>query len=690
MGLYDGTTATRDTVIPPGVALVSIEATFHEDGVADVGLARTPTETLAWAYTIAHGVPVRAGQTRAFATTGPARAASAFTRHVQVSVRSTVVCYVDATGTCAADAGARAAYDRVETAVDVFGDAAHTERVFAVQSGARPYYAHLVDANDPNRAPVSAASLRSASTASESSLRSASTAPRLDVTASARGVEVHADEATFPDVPEESKLTIAMGGGDTLASVTLAHGRPIHAKRESPGPGSRAPAVLVLYDERGRVNLGAIGDPGAIVVGTEQGGTIEVRREAGAAWFGPAPPNATRLVSVPGIDIEVHAGRTIDVAARPDRAVVAAYTGKTCRVYLFAGTAPVDAPLVARARWHTGLGGAIDLVARRREDASSASFLELEPSTADRTPLLYVEVVLAETETETDGAALTLAALAAPYVDRSTVTLERRDDALGLAAYALVSPDAAGAVACTLVGSERAHDADVDVVWPWSSEAAGPERLAVPFAVFGAGAEATALELEYSPDGGPFRPTMRADATGTVRVRVRDHAVELDAAITADGSVVVRAWTDGALIARTVPVASVADAPTELYVVGTSDHWAHEMRPDVGLAADAADAHAPLIWLIGARQALQAAGAGATAYETLDLVDSDATRVVCNGEELARDETSSAPRFFRVVDVAGSDSALAVFGVPKGAVVTVTNVRAVQTRFNGSVDVTLA
>lgn len=668
MGLYDGTTATRDTVIPPGVALVSIEATFQEDGVADVGLARTPTETLAWAYTVAHGVPVRAGQTRSFATTGPARAASAFTRHVQVSVRSTVVCYVDATGTCAADAGARAAYDRVETAVDVFGDAAHTERVFAVQSGARTYYAHLVDANDPNRTPVSASSIPSASTAS--------TAPRLEVTASARGVEVQADEATFPDVPEESTLTIAMGGGDTLARVTLAHGKQIHAKRERPGAGSH---VLVLYDELGRVNLGAIGDPGAIVVGTEQGATIEVRREAGTAWFGPAPPSATRLVSVPGIDIEVYAGRTIDVAVRPDRAVVAAYTGKTCRVYLFAGTAPVDAPLVARARWHTGLGGAIDLVARRREDASSASasFLELEPSTADRTPLLYVEVVL----TETDGSALTLAPLAAPYVDRSTVTLARRDDALGLATYALVSPDAAGAVACTLVGSERAHDADVDVVWPWSSHTAAPERLAAPFAVFGA-----ALELEYSPDGGPFRPTMRADATGTVRVRVRDHAVELDAEITADGHVVVRAWTDGALVARTVPVASVADAPTELYVVGTSDHWAHEMRPDVGSADD----DAPRIWLIGARQALQATGAGATAYETLDLVDSDATRVVCNGEELARDETSSAPRFFRVVDVAESDSALAVFGVPKGAVVTVTNVRAVQTRFNGSVDVTLA
>jgi hypothetical protein len=117
------------------------------------------------------------------------------------------------------------------------------------------------------------------------------------------------------------------------------------------------------------------------------------------------------------------------------------------------------------------------------------------------------------------------------------------------------------------------------------------------------------------------------------------------------------------------------------------------MRPDVGAdAADAADSHAPLIWLIGARQALQAAaGAGATAYETLDLVDSDATRVVCGGEELARDETSSAPRFFRVVDVAEtSASALAVVGVPKGAVVTVTNVHAVQTRFNGSVDVTLA
>jgi hypothetical protein len=439
--------------------------------------------------------------------------------------------------------------------------------------------------------------------------------------------------------------------------------------------------VLVLYDERGRVNLGAIGDPSAIVVGTEQGALIEVRREAGTAWFGPAPPSATRLVSVPGIDIEVYAGRTIDVAVRPDRAVVAAYTGKTCRVYLFSGAAPVDAPLVARARWHTGLGGAIEVVARRREDASSASFLELEPSTADRTPLLYVEVV-------TDGSALTLAA---PYVDRSTVTLARRDDALGLAAYALVSPDAAGAVACTLVGSERAHDADVDVAWPWSDgTTAGPERLSVPFAVFGAGAGAA---LEFSPDGGPFRPTMRADAT-KVRVRVRDHAVELDAEVR-DAHVVVRAWTDGALLARTVPVASVADAPTELYVIGTSDHWAHEMRPDVGAdAADAADSHAPLIWLIGARQALQAAagaGAGATAYETLDLFDSDATRVVCGGEELARDETSSAPRFFRIVDVADtSASALAVVGVPKGAVVTVTNVRAVQTRFTGSVDVTLA
>ena len=82
--LYEGTTATRDTVLGPGVALVSLDVTFHEDGVAGVGLGRTPTETPAWAYTIAHGVAVRAGQTRTFAAFGPARAASAFTRHVRV------------------------------------------------------------------------------------------------------------------------------------------------------------------------------------------------------------------------------------------------------------------------------------------------------------------------------------------------------------------------------------------------------------------------------------------------------------------------------------------------------------------------------------------------------------------------------------------------------------------------------
>ncbi|NDD75519.1 MAG: hypothetical protein EBZ40_11180, partial [Gammaproteobacteria bacterium] len=70
--LYDGATATRDTVLGPGVALVSLDVTFHEDGTAVIGLGRTETETPVWAYTIAHGVAVRAGQTRTFAAFGPA------------------------------------------------------------------------------------------------------------------------------------------------------------------------------------------------------------------------------------------------------------------------------------------------------------------------------------------------------------------------------------------------------------------------------------------------------------------------------------------------------------------------------------------------------------------------------------------------------------------------------------------
>ena len=642
--LFDGATETRETVLGPGVALVSLDVTFHEDGVADIGLARTPTETLAWAYTIAHGVAVRAGQTRTFTASGPARAASAFTRHVRVSVRSSVVCYVDATGTCAADAEARAAYDRIETAIDVYGDAEHTARVFAVQSGARTYYAHVVDANDPNR------------TAVDIGTSGQLVVPRLEVTASARGVAVRADEATFPDVPEESTLTIAMTG----ARVTLAHGKPVHVKREK----KEGKAVLVLYDERGPVNVDSIGDPRAIVVATTTA-TATVAREPGTAWFGPVPPTATRLVSIPGVDVEVYEERTIEAGAVPDRAVVAAYTGKSCRVYLFAGSSELDAPLVARARWHTGLSGFIEVVARRRVDAST-TFLELDPGSADRAPLLYAELFLEHEDGEF--------ALVAPYVDRAAIRLARRGSE-----YVLAMPDAADRVACILVGSEREQDADVDVVWPWSS---APERLtAVPFAVF-----AGPATLTFSPDGGPFRATMRADAAGTLRVRVSEADAVLDAEIR-EGRVLVRAWIDGALFARAFTVASVADRPTEMYVVGATDQWAHEMRPDLEVSPE----HSPLIWLIGARQVAEGTegpDGPEGQVEILDLVESKGMRVVCGAEELTRDEKLT--RFFKLVDVADTAaSALAVVGVPRGAVVTVTNVRAVDTRFNGSLDVTL-
>jgi hypothetical protein len=638
--LFDGATETRETVLGPGVALVSLDVTFHEDGMADIGLARTPAETLAWAYTIAHGVAVRAGQTRTFTASGPARAASAFTRHVRVSVRSSVVCYVDATGTCSADAEARAAYDRIETAIDVYGDAEHTARVFAVQSGARTYYAHVVDANDPNRAAVDLGS------------GGQLVVPRLEVTASARGVAVRADEATFPDVPEESTLTIAMTG----ARVTLAHGKPVHVKREK----KEGRAVLVLYDERGPINVDSIGDPRAIVVATTTA-TATVEREPGTAWFGPVPPTATRLVSIPGVDVEVYEERTIEADTVPDRAVVAAYTGRSCRVYLFSGSTELDAPLVARARWHTGLAGFIEVVARRRADAST-TFLELDPGSVDRAPLLYVELFLEHDDGEI--------ALVAPYVDRAAIRLARRGSE-----NELVVPDAADRVACAVV-AEREHDADVDVTWPWI--AAGPERLTVAFAVF-----AGPATLTFSPDGGPFRATMRADATGALRVRVSEAAVELDAEIR-DERVEVRAFIDGALFARTVTVASVADRPTELYVVGATDQWAHEMRPDLEVAPD----HTPLIWLIGARQVAEGTDGPGSQVEILDLVDSEDTRVVCGTEELTRDDTK--PRFFKLVDLDDTNaSALAVVGASRGAVVTVTTVMAVETRFNGSLHVTL-
>jgi hypothetical protein len=666
--LFEGTTATRDTVLGPGVALVSLDVTFHEDGVAGIGLGRTPTETPVWAYTIAHGVAVRAGQTRTFAAFGPARAASAFTRHVRVmGVDATVVCYVDATGTCAADAEARAAYERVETAIDVYGDAEHTERVYAVQSGARTYYAHVVDANDPNRGAVGAVGPYGLGKVQE-------TVPRLEVKPSERGIQVLADEATFPDVPDESTLTIATG----TARLTLAHGKPVHVKRETKGGLS----VLVVYDERGPVNLGSIGDPRAIVVATTQEAQVTVAREENTTWFGPAPRNATRLVAVPGVDIEVYEGRTIEEQTRPDRAVVAAYTGKSCRVYLFDTATRVDVPLVARVRWHTGRSGFVEVVAQRRTDPSSAaSFLEIEPGAADRTPLLYVEVFV-----EHDAGEI---ALVAPYVDRAAMRLAKRGSE-----YELVVPEAADRVACAIV-AEREHDADVDVVWPWTTTQS-PERLnAVAFAVF-----AGPATLTFSPDGGPFRATMRADATGTLRVRVSEADAELDAEIR-DARVEVRAFIDGALFARTVTVASVADKPTELYVVGATDQWAHEMRPDLEVAPD----HTPLIWLIGARQVTHGTDGPSGQVEVLDLVDSEDTRVVCGAEELTRDD--KLPRFFKVVDVAlavstastasaastastvSTASALAVTGLPRGTVVTVTNVRAVETRFNGSLDVTL-
>jgi hypothetical protein len=554
--------------------------------------------------------------------------------------------------------------------------------VYAVQSGARTYYAHVVDANDPNRGAVGAVGAVGASGLGAVQ----ETVPRLEVRPSERGIQVLADEATFPDVPDESTLTIATG----TARLTLAHGKPVHVKRET----KDGLAVLVVYDERGPVNLGSIGDPRSIIVATTTEGApttesqVTVAREENTTWFGPAPRNATRLVAVPGVDIEVYEGRTIEEPPRPDRAVVAAYTGKSCRVYLFAesgaaASTRVDVPLVARVRWHTGRSGFVEVVAQRRTEQSSAeSFLEIEPGAADRTPLLYVEVFV-----EHDAGEI---ALVAPYVDRAAMRLAKRGSE-----YELVVPDAADRVACAIV-AEREHDADVDVVWPWTTTQS-PERLnAVAFAVF-----AGPATLTFSPDGGPFRATMRADATGTLRVRVSEADAELEAEIR-DARVEVRAFIDGALFARTVTVASVADKPTELYVVGATDQWAHEMRPDLEVAPD----HTPLIWLIGARQVTS--GTGGTSgpgdqVEVLDLVDSEDTRVVCGAEELTRDD--KLPRFFKVVDVAlaastastvsaastvSTVSALAVTGVPRGAVVTVTNVRAVETRFNGSLDVTLS
>lgn len=631
MGLFAGTTTVRDSVLAPGVALLRVAVTVSKECVLDVGLAPTKTERVAWAYMIAHGVAMRAGETRTFTTSGAARAASAFTRHVRVvgSTTASVLCFVDVSGVCATDPAARAAYDAVQTEIEVYGDAGRTERVYAVQSGTRAYYAQLVDSNDPSRAVVAASA--------------ATSVPSLAVSSAGLGVVVQSDEATFPSVPETTTLTIGLAG----AAITLEHGRPIYAKRDA-----TRPEALALFDERGAVNLGAMGAPGSIVVETTDGARVEVPRVSyGPAGplgvFGPAPPNATRLVAIVGVDAEICPDDTIEVIVEADGARVVAYTGSRCTVEMYAGAAKL-APATTTARWYPGPGGAIEVVARAVDGA-----LVLDAGAP--TGLLYVEV---------DG-------VVAPHVDGARVSFDGQ--------YYVVTPHSAGRVPCALVAM-RDHDADVTVSWPWAGpQAPLPAALTAPLVT------STATATAFSCDDGPFRATVRADATH-VRVRLSDGA-ELDAATTdgTSGDVTIDEWVDGARFRATIAIASIADPATELVVLGYTDVWASEMRSD----SDAAEG---AILLVGAKQGENTLDI----TEAAEAAEADETVVALGTEVLTMDETQ--PMYYKFVSVSavlGSSSAvggIAVYGARDAAskTLSVTGLRATQTRLTGTVSVELS
>jgi hypothetical protein len=653
MGLYAGTTMVRDAVLAPGVALHRVAVTASKDCVVDVGLARNKQETIAWAYMIAHGVSFRAGETKTFTASGAASAASAFTRYLRVVGPivpvSAVLCFVDASGVCAENPAARAAYDAVETEIEVYGDADQSTRVYAVQSGSRAYYAQLVDANDPNRAVVSASA--------------GTSVPSLSVNATGSGVVVQADEATFPNVPETTTLTIALEG----TAVTLEHGRPIYAKRDA----TKKEAVR-LFDEHGAVNLDAIGAPGSIVVETRAGTRVSVSRVSygptgPAGLFGPVPADATRLVAIAGVDAEICPDETIEAVVKADGARVVAYTGSQCTVEMYAGSTRLE-PATTTARWYPGPGGAIEVVAR----ASGASALVLDAGAP--TGLLYVEV---------DG-------VVASYTDGAKVSFDSDEEK-----YYVVTPHSAR-VPCELV-EMRENDADVTVSWPWApwnslgSVTPGlvsPESLAsltspTPAAMTAPLVTSTATATAYSCDDGPFRATVRADATH-VRVRLSDGA-ELDAVAAggALGKLTIDEWVDGARFRATIAVASIADPETELVVLGYTDVW------DVHASIENAESGS--IVLVGAKQGT----------ETLDIVES-ADTVVSLGTSgssdpegpsgltgltaLTMDETQ--PMYYKFVTVSASSiGCIAIYGAREAASKTlnVTGLRATQTRLTGSV-----
>ena len=643
MGLYAGTTMVRDAVLAPGVALHRVAVTASKDCVVDVGLARNKQETIAWAYMIAHGVSFRAGETKTFTASGAASAASAFTRYLRVVGPvpvSSVLCFVDASGVCAENPAARAAYDAVETEVEVYGDADQSTRVYAVQSGSRAYYAQLVDANDPNRTVVSASA--------------GTSVPSLSVNATGSGVVVQADEATFPNVPETTTLTIALEG----TAVTLEHGRPIYAKRDA----TKKEAVK-LFDEHGAVNLDAIGAPGSIVVETKAGARVEVRRVSyGPAGplgaFGPAPADATRLVAIAGVDAEICPDETIEAIVRADGARVVAYTGSQCTVEMYAGATRL-APATTTARWYPGPGGAIEVVARAN-GANGADGGALVLDAGAPTGLLYVEV---------DGAV-------ASYTDGARVSFDGDR-------YFVVTPHSAGRVPCELV-EMRDHDADVTVAWPWGLSApSGPSglaALAAPAALTAPLVTSTATATAYSCDDGPFRATVRADATH-VRVRLSDGA-EVDA-VAADGALAIDEWVDGARFRATIAVASIADPATELVVLGYTDVWADEMRSDSDAGTEGA------ILLVGAKQGENTLDI----TEAAEAAEADETVVALGTEVLTMDETQ--PMYYKFVSVLGSSSAvggIAVYGARDAAskTLSVTGLRATQTRLTGTVSVTYA
>jgi hypothetical protein len=653
MGLYAGTTMVRDAVLAPGVALHRVSVTVSKDCVVDVGLARNKQETIAWAYMIAHGVSFRAGETKTFTASGAASAASAFTRYVRVvgpsgpaSSVSSVLCFVDASGVCAENPVARAAYDTVETEIEVYGDADQSTRVYAVQSGSRAYYAQLVDANDPNRTVVSASA--------------GTSVPSLSVNATGSGVVVQADEATFPNVPETTTLTIALEG----TALTLEHGRPIYAKRDA----TKKEAVR-LVDEHGAVNLDAIGAPGSIVVETRAGTRVSVSRVSygptgPAGLFGPVPADATRLVAITGVDAEICPDETIEAIVKADGARVVAYTGSQCTVEMYAGTTKLE-PATTTARWYPGPGGAIEVVAR----ASGASTLVLDAGAAAAaaapTGLLYVEV---------DG-------VVASYTDGAQVSFDS-----GESKYYVVTPHSER-VPCELVAM-RENDADVTVSWPWNSlGSASPASLTslTSPTITAPLVTSTATATAYSCDDGPFRATVRADATH-VRVRLSDGA-ELDAVAAggALGALTIDEWVDGARFRATIAVASIADPNTELVVLGYTDVW------DMNASIENSDSGS--IVLVGAKQGT----------ETLDIVES-ADTVVSLGTSgssdpegpsgltgltaLTMDETQ--PMYYKFVTLSASSvGCIAIYGARDAASKTlnVTGLRATQTRLTGSISV---